>query len=98
MNTTRIFARSCTEPPVLAKPVTVTDIVAAVRRPAAFQLAQAALDQLHTRRAETHAALRAAIRDQPGESTGGASTRHIEKLGRELAEIDTELQVATAEW
>jgi hypothetical protein len=103
MSTSRIFARSRTEPPLLAKPVavTVTDIVVAVRRPAALQAAQAALDALHARRRETHAALLAAIRDQPDldrQSTGGASTRRIEKLGRELADIDKELQVATAEW
>jgi hypothetical protein len=101
MNRTRIFARARTEPPLLAKPVTLTDIVAAVRRPAAFQAAQAALDALHARRVETQAALRVAIRDQPDldrQSTGGASTRQIAQLGLELAEIDKELQVATAEW
>jgi hypothetical protein len=101
MSPPRIFARSRTEPPLLAKPVTVTDIVAAVRRPAALQAAQAALDALHARRTETHAALLGAIRDQPDldrQSTGGASTRHIEKLARDLADIDKQIQAATAEW
>jgi hypothetical protein len=98
MNSPRIFARARTEPPLLAKPVTITDIVAAVRRPASFQAAQAALDTLHARRGEKHAALLVAIRDQPDLSTGGASTRRVEKLGRELAEIDKELQVARGEW
>jgi hypothetical protein len=100
MNPPRIFARSRAEP-LLAKPVTVTDVVATVRRPAAFQAAQTELDQLHARREETHAALLAAIRDQPRvdqENTASASTRLIEKLGRELAEIDKQIQVATAEW
>jgi hypothetical protein len=66
-----------------------------------LQAAQAALDALRARREEVHAGLRAAIRDQPDldrQSTGGASTRKIEKLGRELADIDTQIQAATTEW
>jgi hypothetical protein len=101
MNTPKVFARSRTEPPLLAKPGTVADIVAAVRRPSAFQAAKAALDELHARRQEMHAALVAAICDQPDldrQSTGGPSTRQIEKLGHELAGIDKKIQVATAEW
>jgi hypothetical protein len=101
MNTTRIFARARTEPPLLAKPVTIADVVAAVRRPAAFQAAQGSLDRLHARRSETHAALLAAIANQPDldrQSTGARSTRQIEKLGERLAELDKELQVATAAW
>jgi hypothetical protein len=101
MNPPRIVERSRTEPPLLTKSGTAGEIVAAVRRPASFQAAQAALDKLHARRRETHAALLAAIRDQPDldrQSTGGASTRQIEKLGRELADIDTQIQAATAEW
>jgi hypothetical protein len=101
MNPPRIFARSRTEPPLLSKSGTAADIVAAVRRPAALQAAQAALDALHARRTETHAALLVAIRDQPDldrQSTGGASTRRIEKLGRDLADIDKQIQVARAEW
>ena len=85
MNSTRLFARARTEPPIITKPATATEIVAGIRWPAAFEAAQAALDALHARRAETHAALLVAIANQPDldrQSTGAASTRQIEKLGR----------------
>jgi hypothetical protein len=82
---------------MIMKPATVTEIVAGIRRPAGLQAAQAALDQLHARRAETHAALVAAIRDQ-GSSTGGPPTRKIEQLGRDLGDLDEKIRAATAEW
>jgi hypothetical protein len=86
---------------MITKPAPATEIIAGIRRPAGLQAAQAALDALHARRQETHAALVAAIRDQPDvdrASTGSASTRHIEQLGRELAALDEKIRTATAEW
>jgi hypothetical protein len=85
---------------MIMKPATLTEIVAGVRHPAGFQAAQAALDQLHARRAETHSALLSAIHGQPDRErlTGGASTGHIEQLGRDLADLDETIRAATLEW
>ena len=86
---------------MITKPAAAAEIVSGVRRPAGLQAAQAALDAHHARRQETHGALLEAIRDQPDSdraSSGEASTRHIEQLGRDLADLDEKIRIATGQW
>jgi hypothetical protein len=85
---------------MITKPATAAEIVAGVRRPAGLQAAQAALEGLHARRQEAHTALLEAIRvqaDSDRASTGSPSARHIEQLGRDLADLDEKIRAATAE-